>query len=404
LDVEPGTNRVLPLDLHCDSWTVVLDYWTQDPQQRYKMFMRGPGGQMPGVSMVSADGVHWTQRVESGPTGDRSTMFYNPFRKKWVYSLRSGFRGRSRHYWECDDFLAGARWKPDDPVVWAAADRLDLPDPQIGCKAQLYNLDAVAYESLMLGCYEMHLGPPNEQCEKLGLPKITELNFAYSRDGFHWSRPDRRPAIRAERRDVWDRGYVQSLGNLCCVRGDRLWFYYIGFQGDAKRTGRQWLSNGMYDRGATGVASMRRDGFASLEAGARTGELVTRPLRFSGTQLFVNLAAAHGQLRVEVLDEHEKPIAPFTLANCRPVSADRTLEPVTWTGGDLATLRNRPVRLRFVLQNGGLYAFWVSRDRTGRSDGYVAGGGPGFTGPTDTVGRAALAAERKLGLRPLDGN
>jgi len=404
LDVEPGTNRVLPMDLHCDSWTVVLDYWAKDPQQRYKMFMRGPGGQMPGVSMVSADGVHWTQRVESGPTGDRSTMFYNPFRKKWVYSLRSGFRGRSRHYWECDDFLAGARWKPDAPAVWAAADRLDLPDPQIGCKAQLYNLDAVAYESLMLGCYEMHLGPPNEECGKLGLPKITELNFAYSRDGFHWSRPDRRPAIRAERRDVWDRGYVQSLGNLCCVRGDRLWFYYIGFQGATKKTGPQWLSNGMYDRGATGLAILRRDGFASLEAGARPGELVTRPLRFSGAQLFVNVAAAQGQLRGEVLDEQEKPIAPFTLANCRPVSADSTLEPVTWTGGDLATLRNRPVRLRFVLQNGGLYAFWVSRDRTGRSDGYVAGGGPGFTGPTDTVGRAALAAEHKLGLKALGGD
>jgi len=28
----------------------------------------------------------------------------------------------------------------------------------------------------------------------------------------------------------------------------------------------------------------------------------------------------------------------------------------------------------------------VSRDATGRSDGYVAGGGPGYTGSTDTVG------------------
>jgi hypothetical protein len=51
------------------------------------------------------------------------------------------------------------------------------------------------------------------------------------------------------------------------------------------------------------------------------------------------------------------------------------------------------------LKNGALYSFWVSRDASGRSDGYVAGGGPGFTGPTDTVGRASIEAESKLRLK-----
>jgi len=48
--------------------------------------------------------------------------------------------------------------------------------------------------------------------------------------------------------------------------------------------------------------------------------------------------------------------------------------------------------VRFHLRNGSLYAFWVSRDPSGASDGYVAAGGPGFTGPTDTVGQAGYAA------------
>ena len=95
LDVNPDTNQVLPADLTPDSWTVVPDWSAKDPQQKYKMFLRPPGGQMPGISMTSPDGIHWTNRTETGETGDRSTMFYNPFRKKWVYSLRSGFRGRS---------------------------------------------------------------------------------------------------------------------------------------------------------------------------------------------------------------------------------------------------------------------------------------------------------------------
>jgi len=400
LDVNPGTNQVLPLDLTPDSWTVVPDRDAKDPKQRYKLFMRPPGGQMPGISMTSADGIHWTNRVKTGDTGDRSTMFYNPFRKKWVYSLRSGFRGRSRHYWECDDFLAGAKWDADGPVIWAAVDRDDPKDPVIGRVPQLYNLDAVAYESLMLGFFEIHHGPENDVCEKEGLPKITELNFAYSRDGFHWYRPDRRAHIPAERRDVWDRGYVQSLGNLCCVRGDTLWFYYSGFQGDPAKKNRPFLQNGMYDRGATGIAFLRRDGFVSMETGEKAASLTTRPVTFNGSHVFVNAATPNGELRVEILDEAGHPIGPYTSANCHPITVDSTLEPIAWNGAaDVAALRGRTVRFRFTLRQGALYAFWVSRDATGRSDGYVAGGGPGFTGTVDTVGRAALDAERRLGLR-----
>ena len=50
-------------------------------------------------------------------------------------------------------------------------------------------------------------------------------------------------------------------------------------------------------------------------------------------------------------------------------------------------LAGRPVRLRFFLRRGRLYAFWVSPSSSGASLGRVAAGGPGFTGPTDTVGR-----------------
>lgn len=114
LDVKPGTNQALPPDLSPDTWSVVLDLEAQDPQQRYKLATTayaGAGG-LRGLSMTSVDGIHWGNRTPTGGAGDCSTMFYNPFRKKWVYSLRSSFRGRSRHYLEADDFLAGARWKP----------------------------------------------------------------------------------------------------------------------------------------------------------------------------------------------------------------------------------------------------------------------------------------------------
>ena len=65
-----------------------------------------------------------------------------------------------------------------------------------------------------------------------------------------------------------------------------------------------------------------------------------------------------------------------------------------WKGADdLSALRGRAVHFRFVLRDASLYAFWVSPETSGASHGYVAAGGPGFTGPTDTVG-AKISVEK----------
>ena len=405
LPLKAGTNQILPDTVKPDSWTVVRDYRTTDPKQAYKVFLRGGGNRDRARAFVSEDGIDWGTPIDSGITGDRSTMFYNPFRKVWVYSLRwSSPGGRSRAYWECDVFLQGMQWLPDEPMPWARTDSLDLPDPRIGDKPQLYNLDAVAYESIMLGFFEILHGPPNDVNAAKGLPKNTGLNFAYSRDGFHWHRPDRTMAINSEQRPVWDRGYVQSLGNICVVRGDKLWFYYIGFAGDEnlkcgdpKIKMTISMQSGLYANAATGVAFLRRDGFISLNAYAKSGTLTTRPVTFSGKHLFVNLDAPQGTLIAEALDMHGKPIEPFTFTNSVPISGDSTLQQMRWSGGDdLSPLAGRAVRFCFKLTNGKFYAFWVSRDASGRSDGYVAGGGPGFTCDLDTVGKAALDAEAAL--------
>ncbi|MGZ0710192.1 sialate O-acetylesterase [Coraliomargarita sp. W4R53] len=395
-------NEVTPVGLRPDSWNVIIDNWTENPAERYKLFVRPPGGDygIGAFCYVSPDGLNWSEPVESGPMGDRSSAFYNPFREKWVFSLRSMFSGRSRHYWESDEFMTGnfwtwdkrdfwkgTGWEPGEPVVWTGADRLDLADPAIGNTPQLYNLDAVPYESLMLGVFQMWVGPDNNKT--FGSPKITELQFAYSRDGFHWDRPDRTAAIPAARKaGTWDRGYLQSTTGICAIVGDQLWFYYGGFAGDESRP-----RDGMYTNGATGVAFMRRDGFASMSAGSRAGTLTTRPITFSGKRLFVNADVEQGSLRAEVRDTDGNVIAPFTLDNCVPLTADSTLEEIRWKGAeDLSTLASKPVSIHFEVTNGQFYSFWVSQDASGRSDGYVAAGGPGFTGATDTVGRAQLNA------------
>lgn len=404
LSVTPGTNQVLPSEIKPDSWTIVRDYRTTDPKQKFKIFLRGSGNRERARGFLSENGLDWGQPFEGGLCGDRSTMFYNPFRKKWIYSLRwtHPLAGRSRTYWEADDFVQGMQWLPDEPVLWARADELDPPDPRIGDTPQLYNLDAVPYESLMLGFFEILHGPSNDINAAKGLPKNTGLNFAYSRDGFHWSRPDRRMAIDSEQRAVWDRGYVQPLGNICTVRGDKLWFYYIGFAGDPnKKSGDPGVTDsmrsGLYGNGATGIAILRRDGFVSLNAGSTTGVLVTKPVTFSGKYLFVNVDAPRGGLSAEVVDMDGHAIDPFTFENSIPFTGDSTIARMEWKGGgNLSKLANGVVRFRFKVKTAKFYSFWVSRDESGRSDGYVAGGGPGFTCDIDTVGKLSLDAENQL--------
>ena len=391
LDIEPGTNRVLEAkdNVYRDGVSVWLDQETDKPEEHFKMFLftRSPGEAISwdGHLLTSPDGIHFTQRTLTGPLGDNTTFFYNPFRKKWVLSIRSWHNMRQRDYWENSDFLAANNrsWGSQPPVFWCGADKLDKPDPKIQAPTQLYKVDAVAYESVMLGLMQIHYGPPNEICEKEKYPKLTELEVAFSRDGFHWDRTCRETFINASKKPGdWERGYIHSAGGCCLVVGDKLYFYYGAFSGQSPRNG-----GGIYAGAATGLAFLRRDGFASMNATESPATLTTRPVQFSGNHMFANLDAPEGSLRVEALDEIGTPIEPFTLENCEPVTGDKTLLPVRWRSvKDLSTLSKKPVRFRFELKNAKLYAFWVSPDGKGASYGYVAAGGPGFTGPTDTIG------------------
>jgi hypothetical protein len=294
--------------------------------------------------------------------------------------------GRARYYAESREFLTPGIF--DRSVFWANADQLDQPDPKIGDAPQLYSLSAIAYESLLLGAFQIHLGPRNSICELGSFPKITDIKIGFSRDGFHWSRPDRRAFIAATRKEGdWDRGYVHTTTGVCLVVGDQIYFPFTAYSGIAP----DGKHRGMYTGASVGMAVLRRDGFASMDAKEGSGTLTTRPVTFSGRRLFVNAGSAGGELRVEVLDEQGIVVPGFSREECGPVSEDRTLQPVSWKGGaELAALRGRPVRFRFHLSRGSLYAFWVSPDALGASRGYVAAGGPGYDGGIDHVGTAAL--------------
>ncbi len=361
---------------------VWLDALAENPDERVKFMTHRKGSHH--ISMIAQDG-RVLGEVPAGKAGDYCSFFFNPFRNVWVYSVkRGGPYGRNRYYAESPDFLKPQAF--DGSVYWADADKLDQPDPRVGDTPQLYSLSAVAYESILLGAFQIHLGPKNGICALGSFPKITEIKLGFSRDGFHWDRPDRRAFISPTRRyGDWDRGYVHTTTGVCLVVGDKLYFPYTAYSGVAPDG-----HHGMYTGASVGLAILRRDGFASMDAGPAGGSVTTRPVIFSGSRLFVNAAMTGGELRAEVLDEAGAVIPPFSSANCLAVAADKTLQPITWRGGgDLSALRGRPVRFRFHLRNGSLFAFWVSRDGSGASRGHVAAGGPGYKSRVDDIGIVA---------------
>ena len=223
----PGTNRVLPVrkgevaggTLMRDGTTVWLDHEAVDPSQRFKMFVYSrEAGQKSGVGskgevMTSADGIHWNDPVRVGfKHGDNSSFYHDPFRKRWVYSVRDHGRSpidpdksvRARFYLVEPRLPQGRGPRRERPSLWLQADPRDLPDPELGYEPELYDFTAVAYESLMVGVFGIFYGPPNDIGYKEKRPKIIDLQVGFSRDGYHWDRPDRRavPRLRTHAGDV----------------------------------------------------------------------------------------------------------------------------------------------------------------------------------------------------------
>ena len=190
---------------------------------------------------------------------------------------------------------------------------------------------------------------------------------------------------------AWNAEDVQSSGGgvVFAPDGEQLFTYVSG-------------RNQRMQKLQTGMLSLRRDGYASLDAAALSSQAVyftTRPVRWDGALkfLFVNYNSS-ALLRVEVRDSVTgAPIEPFTLGKCIGVRGDTTRSLVSWAGAPtdaLAAIVSRgpgkAVVLHFEWAGGSLFSFWLSgRKSCGESRGYAAAGGPGMIGGRDMNGACA---------------
>ena len=103
---------------------------------------------------------------------------------------------------------------------------------------------------------------------------------------------------------------------------------------------------------------LRTDGFVSVHADGRKGELITKPFRFQGKELVVNYAtSAAGSLRVELQDVSGKPVSGHSMDKSVELYGDEIRRVVRWKdGSDVSKLAGTPVRLRVVLRDADLYS------------------------------------------------
>lgn len=182
---------------------------------------------------------------------------------------------------------------------------------------------------------------------------ITDGMFMSSRDGrnFHiWPESFIRPGLRT--RYSWfygdnyqNWGLVETPSQIIGAPDELSVYVTEGtLQGD-----KCWLRR----------HTLRVDGFVSVQAPLSGGELLTRPLLFTGSKLLLNFATgAAGRVRVEVQDAAGQPVPGLTLEDCPEVFGDDLARMVPFKDPQaLQALAGQPVRLRFELCDADLYAF-----------------------------------------------
>ena len=104
--------------------------------------------------------------------------------------------------------------------------------------------------------------------------------------------------------------------------------------------------------------TLRTDGFASIYGRYAGGEMVTRPLVFSGRKLMINYStSAAGSLRVELQGEDGKALSGFGLEQCDEIVGDEISRVVRWQSkSDVGPFAGRPVRLRFSMMDADLFS------------------------------------------------
>jgi hypothetical protein len=396
LTTSGDTNMVVTIDAH-----------EIDPAHRYKIGYDSAAEVHAAALAHSADGIHWTPYNDERPVTYRANDFTNqvlwdPVVKLYRLLTRTDFGAGGgpladrvvvpvgSHKLE----VRGVRsmTNPDikaDPTNWTLerhwlfdgeelhrADRPPieelLADPAYlarvekeALRRQLYMMVAWPYEGVHFGLMAV-LEYPTDVSEGTETDQVTRHErsienyyFATSRDGIgwdlHWVYAGQ-PLVPRGPQGAWDKDMIFPVTNIV-THDDRHWIYYGG---NNERHGCAEKDIWFGRQGSIGLAHLRLDGFAALQAGTSPGTLTTRPFPVAGKHLELNVESnAGGTVRVELLDADGRAISSYAGDNAiTSTNIDNVRFRPTWSKhADLSALVGQTVRLRISLRDARLYAF-----------------------------------------------
>ncbi|MFA5859147.1 MAG: hypothetical protein WC955_08770 [Elusimicrobiota bacterium] len=339
---QPSTNFVPFIDTN----PVVKD------GQRYKAVAGGRGL----YAYCSSDGLNWERiwpepvvllRLEKlgfipdkkcGGFDSQNVAFYDSTRGCYVCYYRvniDGFRYIVRSM--SSDFL---NWS--DPVM------LDYGDTE---KEQFYTNAITPYPRAphILLAFPKRFHSTRKYVTEHKVVGVSDGVFMSSRDGVRFDRGFMEAFFRPGRdRSNWtDRNNMAAFGVLQ-LQPDEVSVFYT-----------------QHYRHATNClvrTTVRADGFVSVNAPHAGGELVTKPLKFTGDKLVINYAtSAVGYIKIELQDENGNAIPNYTLDDATELYGDDIECVYTWkSGSSVAVLAGKPVRLRIVMKDADLYSIRLS--------------------------------------------
>ncbi len=307
----------------------------------------------------SPDGLHWRYDAETEKrplftSSDVVNFFYDPYHSRYAVTWKTrNRRGRAAGVaWSAD----GLTWtKPIDGPVFVADD-LD-PEP-----TQIYGMPVFAYQGLYIGqpwLYRARYFKYGDySVNKLheaqeDSPRTMEVQMAWSWDLINWTRPPQRAQfIPRGDKGQWDAGMIYTA-RAPVVVGDKLYFYYGGCDG---------LHDDNRVHVAIGLATLRLDGFCSMQAGASEGSLITRREPFREPAVTLNARTAPGgYVTAEILDRRGRVLPGFSRQDCASFSGDAVAHVLKWKSAQFGPAQKASdYKLRFWLKDADLFSYLPS--------------------------------------------
>jgi hypothetical protein len=187
-----------------------------------------------------------------------------------------------------------------------------------------------------------------------------EVQVCTSRDNRNWFRACRDTFIPLGPEGAFDCFIVSVAPGFVEVDDDTLALYYRS--GDGPHGGSRPIELPYTSVSRVGRVTFKRDRILGIEADPGGGQFITRPLRFEGGRLLLNVEplGKEAVLRAQLVSvEDGNPVPGHTFDDCLPITEDSIHAPVVWGGRERIApdVAAKPAHLHIQYRDMRLYAF-----------------------------------------------